>query len=206
MRTGISITLKAADRRRLTVLVRDRNAPHKHVWRPEIVLLSATVLAPMKSCAGPANRRPACGAGRSASCRKGMPHVWVGNGSAQSADHPAEFSKHAVAELGDLTAYSAQLLHHGLTLRHHRNSAPARVSYVGGHPVSLWRPLALDRLVVPHSRFRRTGSAGRGRVEILGQKSASSALDVELLFLVGARCRRPADAETAPARPEAHAD
>jgi DNA invertase Pin-like site-specific DNA recombinase len=41
MRTGISITLKAADRRRLTVLVRDRNAPHKHVWRPEIVLLSA---------------------------------------------------------------------------------------------------------------------------------------------------------------------
>jgi hypothetical protein len=49
-----------------------------------------------------------------------MPHVWVGNGSAQSADHPAEFSKHAVAELGDLTAYSAQLLHHGLTLRYHR--------------------------------------------------------------------------------------
>src|SRR5882724_11892550 len=41
MRTGISITLKAADRRRLKVLARDRNAPHKHVWRAEIVLLSA---------------------------------------------------------------------------------------------------------------------------------------------------------------------
>ena len=41
MRTGISITLKPADRRRLKVLVRDRNAPHKHVWRAEIVLLSA---------------------------------------------------------------------------------------------------------------------------------------------------------------------
>src|ERR1700692_1663054 len=41
MRTGISITLKPADRRRLAVLARDRNAPHKHVWRAEIVLLSA---------------------------------------------------------------------------------------------------------------------------------------------------------------------
>ena len=41
MRTGISITLKPADRRRLKVLARDGNAPHKHVWRAEIVLLSA---------------------------------------------------------------------------------------------------------------------------------------------------------------------
>jgi transposase len=41
MRTGISITLKPADRRRLEALARDRNAPHKHVWRAEIVLLSA---------------------------------------------------------------------------------------------------------------------------------------------------------------------
>ena len=41
MRTGISITLKPADRRRLATLARDRNAPHKHVWRAEIVLLSA---------------------------------------------------------------------------------------------------------------------------------------------------------------------
>src|SRR4030088_3696972 len=40
MRTGISITLKPADRRRLKTLARDRNAPHKHVWRAEIVLLS----------------------------------------------------------------------------------------------------------------------------------------------------------------------
>ena len=41
MRTGISITLKPADRRRLAALARDRNAPHKHVWRAAIVLLSA---------------------------------------------------------------------------------------------------------------------------------------------------------------------
>ena len=39
MRTGISITLKPADRRRLKALARDRNAPHKQVWRAEIVLL-----------------------------------------------------------------------------------------------------------------------------------------------------------------------
>jgi transposase len=41
MRTGISISLKPADRRRLETLVGDRNTPHKHVWRAEIVLLSA---------------------------------------------------------------------------------------------------------------------------------------------------------------------
>src|SRR6201981_138904 len=41
MRTGISITLKPADRRRLKALARDRNSRHKHVWRAEIVLLSA---------------------------------------------------------------------------------------------------------------------------------------------------------------------
>src|SRR5271166_6282697 len=41
IRTGISITLEPADRRRLKALARDRNAPHKHVWRAEIVLFSA---------------------------------------------------------------------------------------------------------------------------------------------------------------------
>ncbi len=41
MRTGISITLKPPDRRRLNALARDRDSPHKHVWRAEIVLLSA---------------------------------------------------------------------------------------------------------------------------------------------------------------------
>lgn len=41
MRTGISITLKPADRRRLEALIGNRNAPQKHVWRAEIVLLTA---------------------------------------------------------------------------------------------------------------------------------------------------------------------
>ena len=41
MRTGISFTVSPTDRRRLMALVKDRNAPQKHVWRAEIVLLSA---------------------------------------------------------------------------------------------------------------------------------------------------------------------
>jgi transposase len=41
MRTGISITVSAANRKRLLALVKDRNTAQKHVWRAEIVLLSA---------------------------------------------------------------------------------------------------------------------------------------------------------------------
>jgi transposase len=41
MRTGISIMVSPSDHRRLEALVRDRNAAQKHVWRAEIVLLSA---------------------------------------------------------------------------------------------------------------------------------------------------------------------
>ena len=41
MREGISITVKSLARRRLKALLKNRNAPQKHVWRAEIVLLSA---------------------------------------------------------------------------------------------------------------------------------------------------------------------
>lgn len=41
MRPGISISLTPTDRRRLEALVGDRNAAQKHVWRAQIVLLSA---------------------------------------------------------------------------------------------------------------------------------------------------------------------
>ncbi len=41
MRTGISITVKPSDRKRLRAILKDRNAPQKHVWRAEIVLLTA---------------------------------------------------------------------------------------------------------------------------------------------------------------------
>ena len=41
MRPGISITLSPLTRRRLQAIVRNRNTPQKHVWRAEIVLLSA---------------------------------------------------------------------------------------------------------------------------------------------------------------------
>ena len=41
MRTGISISVTAAAADRPRALVKDRNAPQKHVWRAQIVLLSA---------------------------------------------------------------------------------------------------------------------------------------------------------------------
>jgi len=41
MRSGIGIDLTSADRERIC---KDRNAPRKHVWRAEIVLLSADVV------------------------------------------------------------------------------------------------------------------------------------------------------------------
>jgi len=46
MRTGISITVTRSDRLWLEALMRDRNAPQKHVWRAEIVLLSADGFGP----------------------------------------------------------------------------------------------------------------------------------------------------------------
>ena len=41
MRPGIFLTVTAADRCRLAVIAGDRNSPQKHVWRAEIVLLTA---------------------------------------------------------------------------------------------------------------------------------------------------------------------
>jgi transposase len=41
MRSGISISVSAADRRRLESIVADRNAAQKHVWRARIVLFTA---------------------------------------------------------------------------------------------------------------------------------------------------------------------
>ncbi len=41
MRTGITVEVSAADRRRLAAIVADRNSRQKHVWRAQIVLLTA---------------------------------------------------------------------------------------------------------------------------------------------------------------------
>jgi hypothetical protein len=41
MRAGKSLSVSSADIRRLKALVHDRNAPQKHAWRAEIVLLTA---------------------------------------------------------------------------------------------------------------------------------------------------------------------
>jgi transposase len=41
MRTGISLTVRPSERKRLKAILKDRNAPQKHAWRAEIILLSA---------------------------------------------------------------------------------------------------------------------------------------------------------------------
>ena len=41
MRTGVVISLSLADHARLAEIAADRNSPQKHVWRAQIVLLSA---------------------------------------------------------------------------------------------------------------------------------------------------------------------
>src|SRR5271155_757624 len=44
MRAGISFCVTPLDMDRLRALVQDRNAPQKHVWRAQIVLMSAESL------------------------------------------------------------------------------------------------------------------------------------------------------------------
>src|ERR1700730_15668629 len=41
MRTGVTVYLSPTDRKRLQLIVDDRNSPQKHVWRARIVLASA---------------------------------------------------------------------------------------------------------------------------------------------------------------------
>ena len=41
MRTGVTVELNTEDRQRLVAIVADRNSPQKHVWRAQIVLLTA---------------------------------------------------------------------------------------------------------------------------------------------------------------------
>jgi hypothetical protein len=47
MRKGVTIEVTAADRGRLQSIVADRNSPQKHVWRAQIVLLSADGIGTM---------------------------------------------------------------------------------------------------------------------------------------------------------------
>ena len=41
MRSGITISVSAADRRRLEAIVADRNTSQKHAWRARIILLTS---------------------------------------------------------------------------------------------------------------------------------------------------------------------
>src|SRR3954453_4471566 len=46
MRKATKVILTEADRLALSAIVRDRNSPQKHVWRAEIVLLTAAGCGP----------------------------------------------------------------------------------------------------------------------------------------------------------------
>src|SRR5215204_6286702 len=48
MRTGIEVRLGLGDRERLEAVVGSRNSPQKHVWRSQIVLLSADGIGTME--------------------------------------------------------------------------------------------------------------------------------------------------------------
>ena len=41
MRTGVVFSLSLSDRARLVEIAADQNSPQKHVWRAQIMLLSA---------------------------------------------------------------------------------------------------------------------------------------------------------------------
>ncbi len=41
MRTGISITVKPSERKKLRAILQNRIAPQKHAWRAEIIVLTA---------------------------------------------------------------------------------------------------------------------------------------------------------------------
>jgi len=49
MRKGVVVNVSVADRARLEAIVGDRNSPQKHVWRAQIVLLSAAGLGTVES-------------------------------------------------------------------------------------------------------------------------------------------------------------
>jgi transposase len=51
MRQGITVKVNSADRARLTAIIADRNSRQKHVWRARIVLMTAEVSGPTRSCA-----------------------------------------------------------------------------------------------------------------------------------------------------------
>lgn len=70
MRTGISLTVSSIDHQRLAALVRDHNAQQKHVWRAEIILLSADGIGTVEIMQQTGKSKTVCGAGRSASAPK----------------------------------------------------------------------------------------------------------------------------------------
>src|SRR3954449_11427752 len=64
MRPGVTIALSAFDRRRLEAIVGNRDAPQKHAWRAEIVLLSAGGLGTVEIVPRPGKSKPCSGRGQ----------------------------------------------------------------------------------------------------------------------------------------------
>ena len=91
MLIGITVTMSAVERGRLKAIVGDRNAPQTHVSRPQIVLLSKVGIGPMRASAGPASRKPASGAGRSAFRSSVNLQTTVNRFLEKTNDHPKPF-------------------------------------------------------------------------------------------------------------------
>ena len=67
MRTGIKVDVSATDRIQLEAIVADRNSPQKHVWRAQIVLLTADGCGTAEIMRRADISKTASGAGRNAS-------------------------------------------------------------------------------------------------------------------------------------------
>ena len=93
---GITIKITRPDRHRLEAITRDRNAAQKHVWRANIVLLSAEASGLTRSCARPARRRPASGAGNSGSS-KGVDGLLRQDAPSRVPGHGPEVAERVVA-------------------------------------------------------------------------------------------------------------
>jgi hypothetical protein len=67
MPKAIKIDVAEADRQALIAIVTDRNSPQKHVWRAQIVLLTADGCGTMELTRRAAPARPRSGGGRTTS-------------------------------------------------------------------------------------------------------------------------------------------
>jgi hypothetical protein len=73
MRKRITIDVSGTDRDTRTAIVTDRNSPQRHVWRAQIVLLTADGCGTMELTRRTARARRPCGVGKNGSWPKACP-------------------------------------------------------------------------------------------------------------------------------------